>query len=141
MNQLGKILIVDDEAGTLRVLASVLEDVGYRVETASDGRIALEMLEASDFDLVLLDFLMPQLDGCATLEAIRKSDTFADVRVVMMSGVAESMVRRRCRASFEAFLYKPFSLDELFATVRGPTKPKKARKPPAKPVKRRTNTR
>lgn len=138
MSQLAKILIVDDEAGTARVLASVLEDVGHRVETASDGRIALEMLEASDYDLVLLDFLMPQLDGCATLEAIRKSETFGHVRVVMMSGVAESMVRRRCRASFEAFLYKPFSLDELFATVRGPSKKKKSPAARKAPAKRRT---
>jgi CheY-like chemotaxis protein len=125
MSQLVNILIVDDEPGTVRVLSSVLEDAGYRVEHASDGRIALEMLEASHYDVVLLDYLMPHLDGCATLDAIRRSKKFGNVRVVMMSGVSESMVRRRCRATFEAFLYKPFSLDELVKTVRAAGKSKK----------------
>ena len=132
------ILIVDDEPGTVRVLASVLEDAGYRVDQASNGRIALEMLATERPDLVLLDFLMPELDGCETLRTIRKTRAHAGLRVLMMSGVAESIVRRRCRG-YDGFLRKPFGLDELLATVASMTeeKPPKKRAPAARPRRRR----
>ena len=125
-----QVLVVDDEPGTLRVLGAVLEDEGYAVETASSGRAALERIEASPRDLVLLDFLMPQLDGADTLRAIRRAPRGDGVRVVMMSGVAESIVRRRCRGAYEAFLRKPFGLDELLGAVRaaGRSTPKRSRK-------------
>lgn len=139
MSRFDRILVVDDEPGTVRVLGAVLEDAGFRVESASNGRVALEMLEAGPHDIVLLDFLMPHLDGSETLRAIRKDRRFAAVRVVMMSGVAESIVARRCRVSYDAFLRKPFSLDELIGTVQsvagaGQTKTKAKAKTKRRPA-------
>ena len=116
MTRPAHILIVDDEVGTTRVLAAVLEDAGYRVEVVTSGRSALEAFASAEPDLVLLDFLMPQMDGAAALGAIRKLRP--DVPVIMMSGVAESIVRRRARARFDAFLRKPFGLDELLDATR-----------------------
>ncbi len=112
-----RILVVDDEPGTTRVLASVLDDAGYRVDVATSGRAALELLDAGDYELVLLDFFMPGIDGAETLRAMRRNRDLAKVRVVMMSGIVESMVRRKCRLEFSAFLRKPFTLDELLETV------------------------
>lgn len=138
MSRAHHILIVDDEPGTVRVLGAVLEDAGYRVDTASDGRAALEALQARAHDIVLLDFLMPHLDGCETLRAIKKDRTLSAVRVVMMSGVAESIIRRRSRVAFDGFLRKPFGLDELLAivnelsaagTAKAKTKAVKAKRP------------
>ena len=131
MSRRPHVLIVDDEPGTVRVLASVLEDAGYTVETAANGRVALEILATAPHDVVLLDYLMPHLDGCETLSAIRKNRAFAAVRVVMMSGVTESIIRRRCRGGYDAFLWKPFSLDDLVGKVKGLTRrpdPKTAKK-------------
>ena len=146
MSRLESILIVDDEPGTVRVLASVLEDAGYRVDVASDGRAALEQLDARPVHLVLLDYLMPNLDGCETLRAIRKDPRTASLPVIMMSGMAESMIERRCRSAYDLFLRKPFSLDDLLAAVRAmetgragasKSKTKTSAKPAAKNAARR----
>ena len=124
------VLVVDDEPGIVRVLGAVLEDAGYAVNSANNGRVALELLESAPHHVVLLDYVMPQLDGCETLRAIRESPKFSAVPVIMMSGVAESIVRRRCRGAYEAFLRKPFGLDELLGAVRaaGRSTPKRSRK-------------
>jgi CheY-like chemotaxis protein len=119
------ILIVDDEPGTLDALSAVLEDAEYRVETASNGRIALEKIAAEDppIDAVLLDYLMPVLDGAETLQALRKDGQAMLLPVVFMSGIQESMIRRRAK-NYDAFLRKPFGLDELLACVKKIVKPK-----------------
>lgn len=115
------VLIVDDEPGMVRALAAVLEDAGFRVETAANGIEAMRRLGQPDLpDLVLLDFLMPRKDGADTLLEIRDEERFAALPVVMMSGVIESMIRRRCKnRRYEAFLRKPFRLDELVETIEG----------------------
>jgi CheY-like chemotaxis protein len=111
------ILVVDDEPGTVEVLLAVLADAGLSAVGASNGRDALAKLAGTSVDLVLLDFVMPTLDGAATLQALRNDPRLADVRVVMMSGIPESMVARKCRG-YAAFLRKPFSLDELLSTIQ-----------------------
>jgi CheY-like chemotaxis protein len=110
------ILVVDDEAVTVDVLTAVLADAGLRVIGAANGRDALAKLERTKPDLVLLDYMMPVLDGSETLKAIRQSDGNSQVPIVMMSGIPESMVKRRSRG-YDAFLRKPFSLDELMSAV------------------------
>jgi len=110
------ILVVDDEPGIVDVLIAVLSDAGYRASGAAHGQEALSKLQLSVPDLMLLDLEMPVLDGGDTLRALRTDARLASVGVVMMSGIPESMVRRRCRG-FEAFLRKPFSLDELLETL------------------------
>jgi CheY-like chemotaxis protein len=111
------ILVVDDENGTVDVLIAVLRDAGFDASGASNGRDALAALAHSPSPIVLLDFMMPVLDGAETLRAIRKDSSLSQVRVVMMSGLSETMVKRQCRG-YAAFLRKPFSLEELLRTVR-----------------------
>lgn len=111
------ILIIDDEFGTLDALSAVLEDAGYRVTSARDGQQALRALHDETPDLILLDFYMPVLDGAETLKGIRKQTRTVKTPVVMMSGIPESMVRRR-HAGFDAFLRKPFGLDDLLKVVK-----------------------
>ena len=110
------ILVVDDEPGTVEVLIAVLEDAGFKSSGAGHGKEALSKLHPGSHDLVLLDVMMPMLDGPATLRAIKQDARLASVPVVMMSGIPESMVKRRCRG-YAGFLRKPFSLDELLATL------------------------
>lgn len=110
------ILVVDDEAVTVDVLTAVLADAGLRVIGAANGREALAKLERAEPDLVLLDYMMPVLDGSETLKAIRQLDGSSKVPIVMMSGIPESMVKRKSRG-YDAFLRKPFSLDELMSAV------------------------
>ena len=110
--QRSTILVVDDEPGIVDVLIAVLEDAGHRASGAANGQEALSKLKASLPDLVVLDVEMPVLDGGATLSAMKADPRLASVPVLMMSGISESMVKRRCRG-YDAFLRKPFSLDDL----------------------------
>ena len=110
------ILIVDDEPGIVDVLISVLEDAGHRAWGAANGLEGLSKLKASLPEVMLLDVEMPVLDGGETLRALRADPRLSSVAVLMMSGIPESMVKRRCRG-YDAFLRKPFSLDELLQTV------------------------
>jgi len=109
-----RILVVDDEPGTVDVMIAVLTDARYVVTGVADGRAALASMAP---DLVLLDFVMPVMDGGETLRTMRASAELATVPVVVMSGLPEAIVNRKCR-KYEDFLRKPFSLDELLATVR-----------------------
>lgn len=110
--QRATILVVDDEPGIVDVLIAVLDDAGHRASGAANGQEALSKLKASPPDLMLLDVEMPVLDGGATLSAMKADPRLSSVPVLMMSGIAESMVKRRCRG-YDAFLRKPFSLDDL----------------------------
>jgi two-component system response regulator MprA len=109
--------VVDDEPGTIDVLMAVLTDSEYRVTGAANGREALARVAHAPPDVMLLDVMMPVLDGVATLRALKADPRFEPIKVVMMSGIPESMVKRRCRG-YDAFLRKPFSLDDLLATLQ-----------------------
>jgi two-component system, OmpR family, response regulator MprA len=112
-----RVLVVDDEPALREALQSSLEFEGYRVGLASDGQAALETLEREPYDLVLLDVMMPRLDGltaCRRLRAVRNH-----VPVLMLT--ARDAVGDRVSgldAGADDYLVKPFELDELLARVR-----------------------
>lgn len=110
------ILVVDDEQGIVDVLVAVLGDAGHRALGAAHGKDALQKLEVSLPELVLLDLEMPVMDGAQTLQALRGDARYTTLPVIVMSGIPESMVKRRCRG-FDAVLRKPFALDELLGTI------------------------
>ena len=101
------VLVVDDEFGVAEVLQSILEDEGYRVATAINGKQALARLLEWTPDLIMLDYMMPIMDGTQTLAAIRKHPNFSAVPVIMMSSLEEAAVRETC-TDYDSFLRKPF---------------------------------
>lgn len=101
------VLVVDDEFGVAEVLQSMLEDEGYRVATAINGKQALARLAELTPDLIMLDYMMPIMDGAQTLAAIRKDKAFAGTPVIMMSSLEEASVRETC-TDYNSFLRKPF---------------------------------
>ncbi len=105
----GRILVVDDNAGNRDMLSRRLEREGYSVDTAANGREALEKLEAGVFDLVLLDIVMPELDGFAVLQSIRANQRWKEVAVIMISALDEIKSVVRCiEMGAEDYLPKPF---------------------------------
>lgn len=105
----GRILVVDDNAGNRDMLSRRLEREGYFVDTAEDGRQALEKLETGSFDLVLLDIVMPELDGFAVLQSIRANQRWKEVAVIMISALDEIKSVVRCiEMGAEDYLPKPF---------------------------------
>ncbi|MEU9021123.1 response regulator transcription factor [Actinomadura sp. NPDC048394] len=112
-----RILIVDDEPAVRESLSSSLEFEGYRVAEAADGVTALERVEAERPDLVVLDVLMPRMDGLTTCRRLRAAG--ATMPVLMLT--ARDMVGDRVTgldAGADDYLAKPFELDELLARVR-----------------------
>ena len=111
------ILVVDDEFGVVEVLTAALEDEGYRVVAAANGRHGLERLNESLPDIVILDFMMPILDGPAMAKAMKANPAFANIPIVMTSAVAESALRERFDA-YDAYLRKPFRADVLVKLLK-----------------------
>jgi CheY-like chemotaxis protein len=110
------IVIVDDEYDLADVLAGTLSDMGFRVFSAINGRQGLEVMAEHPPDVVLLDFMMPLLDGAGVLNAMRADPKLAGVPVIRTSGVPESVVRERC-PGYVAFLRKPFDFQALLKAV------------------------
>ncbi|MDX6314100.1 MAG: two-component system, OmpR family, response regulator MprA [Streptomyces sp.] len=112
-----RILIVDDEPAVREALARSLEFEGYEVDTAKDGMDALHQLETEHPDLILLDVMMPVLDGLAAARRIRaKGDTVPILMLTARDAVGDRIVGLDNGA--DDYLPKPFAGDELLARVR-----------------------
>lgn len=111
-----KIAIVDDEPKIVRFIKANLLSLGYKVETFSDGEQFLEHFDLHELDLVLLDIMMPNMDGFTVLERLRK---FSNVPVVILTARSNSNdLVEGFELGADDYLTKPFSLDELFARVK-----------------------
>lgn len=114
----GRILAVDDIADNLAVLSRRLERLGYSVATTTSGKEALQLLQDQDFDLVLLDLMMPEISGYEVLSRIKSSPQTADIPVVMISALNETASVVRCiELGADDYLLKPFDATLLRARV------------------------
>ena len=111
------ILAVDDQAANLRLLDAVLSPRGYRVIRASSGEQALELLPSSSPDLVLLDIVMPGIDGYEVCRRIRSAPETAFLPVVMITASGNQEKTRAIEAGADDFVSKPFDQSELLARV------------------------
>jgi adenylate cyclase len=106
----GRILVVDDNASNRDLLFRRLSHDGHYVARADSGRRALEILEVEEFDLILLDLLMPHMNGFQVLERLKADERLHDVPVIMISGLQETDSVIRCiEAGAEDYLPKPFN--------------------------------
>jgi two-component system nitrogen regulation response regulator NtrX len=114
---MARVLIVDDEGGIRRSLKGVFEDEGHDADVSETGEKCLEILEGSDYDLILLDVWLPGIDGLETLRRIR--DTDHSTSVIMISGHATiaTAVAATKLGAFD-FIEKPLSIEHTMLTVR-----------------------
>jgi two-component system, sensor histidine kinase and response regulator len=113
-----KILVVDDVFDNLLVLEAVLEDNDYEITLVEDSKIALSMVEESPPDLILLDVMMPEIDGYEFTRRIRKNQTLPFIPILLLTAHYESSVVEGLDAGADDFIRKPFDPDELHARVR-----------------------
>jgi two-component system alkaline phosphatase synthesis response regulator PhoP len=110
-----RILLVDDDANLLVVLAEQLRDDGYDVETARDGQEALHRLETGWPDLILLDLMMPKVDGLALAREIKAA---ADLPIIVLSAIDTADSKARLLDEFaEDYVSKPYHYPELRARI------------------------
>lgn len=112
-----RILVVDDEPRLVRLVKVNLLASGYEVETAADGKTAVELLEAANFDLVILDIMLPgTFSGYEVCKRIRE---FSDIPIIMLTGRAREQDRiRGFDVGADDYLTKPFSVEELLRRVK-----------------------
>lgn len=114
-----KILAVDDERHIVRLVQVNLERAGYQVVTAFDGKDALEKVEAENPDLVVLDVMMPYMDGFEVLQNLRKNPNTRDLPVIMLTAKAQDAdVFRGWQSGVDCYLTKPFNPMELISFVK-----------------------
>ena len=111
------ILVVEDEFGITEVLQSALADAGHNVVTAINGKQGLELLKERGPELVILDFMMPVLDGLGMLRAMRDNPEYRNIPAILMSSLPESAVTESASGIYTGFLRKPFQLREAVAMV------------------------
>jgi DNA-binding response OmpR family regulator len=113
----GKILVVDDEQRILRFVVRGLQAEGFTAESADNGPEGLHKALEGDYDLVILDLLMPEMDGVSLLQRLMARRPAQ--AVLVLSCLTATATKVRClEAGAEDYLAKPFSLDELLARVR-----------------------
>ena len=113
---MARILIVEDEEKIARFVTLELEHEGYQVEHAADGRIAVDLALERDYDLILLDVLLPQLNGMEVLRRVRKHKDVPVIMVTARDAVMDKVAG--LDAGADDYLTKPFAIEELFARIR-----------------------
>jgi adenylate cyclase len=115
----GSILVVDDDRVNRLLLAKTLEALGHRVLTASNGREALDLLQVEEPDILLLDILMPVMDGVTVLEHVKGDTGLRDLPVIVISALEDLESVVRCiELGAEDYLQKPFNAVLLQARIR-----------------------
>lgn len=117
---MAKVLVVEDSAAVRLAVTEVIEQAGHAVESAENGRIAIDILEREAFDLIVTDVLMPEADGVEVIKAVRARHP--DTRVLAMSGGAPNLpagyaLKMAEMFAADAVLFKPFLNEELEKAV------------------------
>lgn len=116
----GKILIVDDVDVVLKLEEILLKRTGSSVLKAKDGREALNLAQTEHPDIVLLDLVMPEMNGDVVTRFIKQSPATKNTTVIMVTGKGDDATAERCKAAgADFFLTKPIRHDQLLEIVRG----------------------
>ncbi len=112
-----KILIVDDKPSNVKILGQELADRGYAIETATDGREALRKVESTRPDLIILDFMMPQMSGLEVLKELRKGENDTPVVMITAYGTIDRAVEAIKEGAYD-FITRPFEPDHIVLVVQ-----------------------
>jgi len=115
-----KILAVDDDKGMRILLRATLERKGFQVVEASDGEAALEQVLTSPPDLILMDVMMPRMDGVTACQIIRNTDSTSHIPIILLSALSSSQHKEKgLESGANLYLTKPVPPSILIETVNG----------------------
>ena len=125
------VLIVEDEEVLLRNLEARLRDDGFQVSTASDGEEAMALIRETPPDLVVLDIMLPRLDGLSVCRMLRKDESLANLPIIMLTARGTEVDRIvGLESGADDYIVKPFSLGEFLARVRAVLRRSPGHQPP-----------
>ncbi len=112
-----RILVVDDEADFRNLLTEIISNLNYQIDTAADGITALEMVQKKDYDVALIDYMMPKMDGMYLMREIKKNDSETAVIFITGHGSIESAVDAMKQGAYD-YITKPIQFEELESLLR-----------------------
>jgi CheY-like chemotaxis protein len=112
-NQDPEVLIVEDDPAIRRLVKMVLQREGYRVDVATDGVEAVLKLGVAEFDVIVLDLMMPNLDGFTLMNTLAENDPSRLRKVIVTSAASPAIIRDRMRGTPFDLLTKPFDIAQL----------------------------
>lgn len=114
----GEVLVVEDDPAIRRLVTMVLKRAGYRVDTASDGLEAVLKLGLVDYSVIVLELMMPHLDGFTFLNTLAENDPGRLQRVIVTSAASPAVIRDRMTGTPFGLLPKPFDIGDLLVQVQ-----------------------
>ncbi|HEY2090950.1 MAG TPA: response regulator [Thermoanaerobaculia bacterium] len=108
----GRVLVVDDEAAIRALVAKIIERAGFAVDTARDGREAIDKLNESEYDVLVIDLMMPNIDGYGVVDFLRERGG-PQPAVILVTAADSAAVRKMDGAFVHSVLRKPFDIDVL----------------------------
>jgi DNA-binding response OmpR family regulator len=112
-----RILIVEDEAGIIQFLQQGLEEEGYQITSASDGLKGFELIQKENFDLILLDWMLPKMTGLELCKAVRLKDSTTPILFLTAKDTIQETIEG-LKAGANDYIKKPFSFDELLERIK-----------------------
>jgi CheY-like chemotaxis protein len=120
IQRMTRVLVIDDEPAIADVLRMLLEFRGHDVFVANDGSRGYATAQRQAPDVIVLDLMMPVMDGFATLDALRHDERTATIPVVILSALSSVEIRQRCHdMGVRTFLQKPYRAEDLLRAVEG----------------------
>jgi len=117
---MARILVAEDDADIARLIEFQLKVSGFEVTLATDGAEAVEKVKASPPDLILIDWMMPVMDGLTALTHLKSDPATERIPVILMTAKAQTAdIRTGMDAGAAAYLVKPFPLEQLISTIQG----------------------
>ena len=124
-----RILVVDDIPDNCFLLQTVLESEGYEVEVANNGRVALESITSHPPDLVLLDVMMPEMNGFEVTRRLRQNSSLPFIPILLVTGYSEPTPADGFDVGADGFIRKPIDFDDLLDKIRIILQPKNLMEP------------
>lgn len=113
-----KILLVDDDPNILKVLSMRLEKTGYEVDSISDGFMALEKIRKDRPDLIILDLMLPEIDGYKVCRMLKFDEAYKNIPVIMLTGRTQEEDRKKgLQMGADAYIVKPFESKNLLMKI------------------------
>ena len=114
-----KVLVIDDENDILLIIKSALHEEGYDVATANNGYDGLALAEDASPDLIILDIMMPEMDGFEVLQQLRENEKTARIPIVILTGMSsKDKIREALNKGIDYYIVKPFEYQDLVSKVK-----------------------